>query len=63
MKGADNDEILYQKSTLRLVSSRRVSRSDGGGLKTLCIKMGYSESTGAESREGSSALSERSWVT
>ena len=31
-----------------------------GGLKTLCIKISYSESTRAQSREGSSTLAESS---
>ena len=30
---------------------------------TLCINIGYSEPTRAESREGSSGLAESSWVT
>ena len=39
----------YLKSSFN-VSSRRVSRPDGGGgWKTLCIKIGYSEPRGAES--------------
>ena len=47
------------------VSSRRVSRSGGrgGGWMTPCIKIGYSEPRGAESREGSSTLAESSRVT
>ena len=42
-----------------------VSRADGGGggWKTLCIKIGYSEPTRAESREGCSTLAESSRVT
>ena len=44
-------------------SSRVVSRPGGGGWKTLCIKIGYSEPTRAESREGSSTLAESSRVT
>ena len=35
----------------------------GGGLKTLCIKIGYSEPSPAESREGSSTVAESSRVT
>ena len=35
----------------------------GGGLKTLCIKIGYSEPTRAESREGYSTVAESSRVT
>ena len=35
----------------------------GGGWKTLCIKIGYSEPTRAESREGCSTLAESSRVT
>ena len=38
-----------------------MSRS-GGGWKTLCIEIGYSEPRGAESREGSSTLAESSRV-
>ena len=34
-----------------------------GGWKTLCIKIGYSEPRGAESREWSSTLAESSQVT
>ena len=34
-----------------------------GGLKTTCIKIGYSEPTRAESREGSSIPPESSRVT
>ena len=45
------------------ISSRVVSRADGGGLKTLCIKIGYSEPSQAESREGSSTVTESSRVT
>ena len=44
------------------VSSRRVSRSDGG-WRSLCIKIGYSELTRAESREGTSTRAESSRVT
>ena len=33
-------------------SSRRVSRPGGAELRSLCIKIGYSEPTRAESREG-----------
>ena len=43
------------------ISSRRVSRSSGGG--GWCIKINYSEPTRAESREGSSTLAESSRVT
>ena len=35
----------------------------GGGVKTLCIKIGYSEPTRAESREGSSPRAGSSRVT
>ena len=42
------------------VSSRRVSRSRGGGERSLCIQMSYSEQTRAESREGTSTRVE-SW--
>ena len=34
-----------------------------GGWKTLCIKIGYSKPTRAESREGSSTLAKSSRVT
>ena len=34
-----------------------------GGLKTLCIQIGYGEPTRVESREGSSGLAESSRVT
>ena len=45
-------------------SSRCVSRSGGGGgLRSLCIKINYSEPTRAESREGTSTLAESSGVT
>ena len=45
-------------------SSRRVSRSGwGGGLRSLCIKIGYSEPTRSESREGTSTIRESSRVT
>ena len=42
------------------VSSRRVSRSGagGGGVKSLCFKIGYREPTRAEGREGTSTLAE-----
>ena len=40
-----------------------MSRADGGGgRKTLCIKIHYSEPRGAVSREGSSTLAESSRV-
>ena len=42
-------------------SSRIVSRADGEG-ETLCIKIGYNEPRGAESREGSSTLAKSSRV-
>ena len=46
------------------VSSKSVSWSEqGGGVKTLCIKIGYSEPTRAESREGSSPRAESSRMT
>ena len=45
------------------VSSRRVSRAGGWGLKTLCIKIGYSEPSRDESREGPSTVAESSRVT
>ena len=35
----------------------------GGGLKTLCIKIGYSELSRTESRKGSSTVAESSRVT
>ena len=38
-------------------------QTGGGGWKTLCIRRGYSEPRGAESREGSSTLAESSRVT
>ena len=34
----------------------------GGGWRSLCIKIGYSEPTRAESREGTSTLAESSRV-
>ena len=37
--------------------------SRGGGVMTLCIKIGYSKPTWSESREGSSGLAESSRVT
>ena len=48
------------------ISSRRVSRADGGEggwLKTLCIKIGFREPRRAESREGSSTVAKSSRVT
>ena len=44
------------KCLAKINSSRRVSRSKGGGLKTLCIKI--SEPIRAESREGSEIVTE-----
>ena len=44
-------------------SSRVVSRAEGGGGRSLCIKIGYSEPTRAESREGTSTRAESSRVT
>ena len=38
--------------TRRKTSSRRVNSADGGGVKTPCIKVNYSEPRGAESRGG-----------
>ena len=49
-------------TTHGLSSSRVVSRWDKG-LNTLSIKIGYSERTRAQSREGSSTLAESSSVT
>ena len=55
--------LLQKLNTLEnRVSSRRVSRS-GGGLKILCIKIGYGKPSRAESPEGSSAVAESSRVT
>ena len=45
-------------------SSIRMSRSDGGGgWRCLCLKIGYSEPSRAESREGTYTLAESSGVT
>ena len=44
------------------MSGRRMSRPGGGGLKTLCIKIGYSEPNRNESRERSPHLAESSLV-
>ena len=44
------------------LSSKCVSWSGGGGLKTLCIKIGYSKPTRAYSRQGSSTLAQSSGV-
>ena len=35
----------------------------GGGWRSLCIKIGYSEPSGAESRDGTSTRAESSRVT
>ena len=58
-------EMLVCSRQPTRISSRRVSCSGGGGggWKTLCFKIGYSDPRRAESREGSSSLAESSWVT
>ena len=60
-------QTVKNKTTVLILvfkeSSRRVSRADGGGRKTLCIKIGYKEPRGAESREGSSTPAESFRVT
>ena len=52
-------EIKFLSTTIAVVY---VWADLTGGLKTLCIKIGYSEPSRAESREGSSTVAERSRV-
>ena len=56
-------KALFCIFTVLQDSSRRVSRADGGEWRSLCINIGSSEPTGAESREGTSTRAESSRVT
>ena len=61
--GDENVFVSFERTDNIQISSRVVSRADGGVLRSLCIKIGYSEPTRAESREGTSILAESSRVT
>ena len=61
--GVNDFEYYWENDQLDVSSSRRVSWSIGGGWRSLCIKIGYSEPTRAESREGTSTRAESSRVT
>ena len=59
------DTTIHNHVQKHFMSSRRVSSAAGGGgqLKTIGIKIVNGEPREAESREGSSAVAESSWVT
>ena len=65
IQGLRRESDSYCAAYCLYISSICVSRSGGGGggLRSLCTKIGYSEPTREESREGTSALAERSRVT
>ena len=64
MEFAQISWVFSESTNFTNISSRRVSRADGGGgLRNLCIKKGYSEPSQTESWEGSSTVAESSRVT